>query len=431
MSKTPSLDVTPADPMNDPAALVSIIEQIFDSVLITTTDLEMPGPAIVYANPAFCTKTGYSAAELIGQTPRILQGPGTDRAVLDRLKANLLNGEFFEDSTVNYRKNGEPYMVRWNIRSYFSEPQNRSYYISVQREVTDEVALEQTHQRVVESVVEGIVAVDPSGHVTLVNPAGQTILAKPDQAEWIGEDWQVLFEALSNDDATDLVQPITRVLQTGTTLIRHRSQIERPDGSFLDIEMSVTPLQLSPDSDLGCVIILRDNTDQRRFEKRLWNAANRDALTQAYSRRFGDEIIAREIQRAEADQTPLAIVYFDIDDFKAMNDTHGHDAGDYVLKTLVATVTNRLRQTDYLVRWGGEEFVVILPATTGEMAMTVAEAIRLKVASTELDHGLGHVEISAGVAQYQLHEGFRAWFRRADEALYAAKGAGRNQVHSA
>lgn len=113
------------------------IEQAYGSVLITTAELDLPGPTIVYANAAFCEQSGYTQEELIGQTPRILQGPETDRAVLNRLRTALAQSGAFDGQTINYRKNGTPYRVRWSIRPIRDDQQRITHYISLQSDITD------------------------------------------------------------------------------------------------------------------------------------------------------------------------------------------------------------------------------------------------------------------------------------------------------
>ena len=423
-----TLDEPDAEPLDDPFLTAGIIERLYDSVIITTTDLEAPGPLIVYANPAFCRKTGYSRDELIGQSPRILQGPATERAVIDRLRDNLRTGETFEGETVNYRKSGEPYIVRWNIRPSYSVRTGRSYYVSVQRETTHEVEVNQINDRIVESVAEGIVAIDASGHTRLLNPAARRLLDLPAEQDWLGAQWRDLFTSNQDADPSAFVEPIARVIESGEALSNHRGRWQRRDGSHVDIEMSVTPMTVAEGSGHGCVVIVRDNTLQRRFEQRLWNAANRDVLTNAYNRRFGEEILTREIGLAEQEGVPLSIIYFDIDHFKPINDEYGHGAGDKILMALADCVVQRLRQSDYLIRWGGEEFLIVLPGTPQANAGKVAEALCGRIAATDFEHGPGSITISAGVGEYQPGEGVRDWVNRVDEALYAAKEGGRNRV---
>ncbi|MDR5900301.1 EAL domain-containing protein [Halomonas vilamensis] len=113
------------------------IDQAYGSVLITTAELDLPGPTIVYANAAFCEQSGYTQEELIGQTPRILQGPETDRAVLNRLRTALAQSGAFDGQIINYRKNGTPYRVRWSIRPIRDDQQRITHYISLQSDITD------------------------------------------------------------------------------------------------------------------------------------------------------------------------------------------------------------------------------------------------------------------------------------------------------
>ena len=119
-----------------PPSLKAAIEQSDYAVVITTAELDPPGPAIVHANAAMLSMTGYTREELLGATPRILQGPDTDRAVLDRLVSNLRAGDSFEGCTWNYRKDGTRYQVEWTITRLKDE--DVDYFLSVQRLVTEQ-----------------------------------------------------------------------------------------------------------------------------------------------------------------------------------------------------------------------------------------------------------------------------------------------------
>jgi PAS domain S-box-containing protein len=133
-----------ADPVRpDPALLLAAVEASGEAVVITSADLEEPGPLIEYANPAFAQMTGYAVREAIGRSPRFLQGPKTEAAVIDRMRAALAAGEAFQGEAVNYRKDGSTYVVEWLITP-MRDPDGRiTRWISVQRDVTERHAAEE------------------------------------------------------------------------------------------------------------------------------------------------------------------------------------------------------------------------------------------------------------------------------------------------
>ncbi len=135
-------DMVPVGP-DSPAWLgVAALRFIHESVLVTTTDLEEPGPAIVYVNPAFTKMTGYTAEEVIGRNPRFLQGPKTRRSTLDRLRARLAAGETFEGEDVNYKKDGTEFFIDWYIEPLRDAQGRLTHFLAVQRDVTERRMLE-------------------------------------------------------------------------------------------------------------------------------------------------------------------------------------------------------------------------------------------------------------------------------------------------
>jgi PAS domain S-box-containing protein len=117
--------------------LNSSMASISEPVLITDADLESPGPRIVYANPAFCTMTGYSLHELLGRTPRLLQGPATDPMILEELRTALRDGQNFQGGTINYRKDGTPYEVEWRISPVLDDTGHITHFAAAQRDITE------------------------------------------------------------------------------------------------------------------------------------------------------------------------------------------------------------------------------------------------------------------------------------------------------
>lgn len=155
--------------------------------------------------------------------------------------------------------------------------------------------------------------------------------------------------------------------------------------------------------------------------------ASADPLTGLANRRGGEKDISAEISRARRQNTPLSCVLLDIDHFKEVNDTFGHQAGDYVLREVSALLRRTVRAYDILVRWGGEEFLVVLPGVAHEQALKLAERIRQAIENMPLA-GIGGITASVGVAALGSDYSFDAMFAVADRRLYSAKASGRNTV---
>lgn len=124
----------------------AVIEAAAESILITTTDLEAPGPSILYVNPAFEKMTGWSSADVVGKSPRILQGPKTDLRIFDDLREKLRSGGIWEGRTINYRKNGSEFWMEWSIVPLQDEQGNTYQYVAVQRDISARVKVEQQLQ---------------------------------------------------------------------------------------------------------------------------------------------------------------------------------------------------------------------------------------------------------------------------------------------
>jgi len=168
------------------------------------------------------------------------------------------------------------------------------------------------------------------------------------------------------------------------------------------------------------------------LHERLHEQAMRDELTGLYNRHYVQEWFSLELRRAQRHGRPVGAVMLDIDHFKRFNDTFGHEAGDLVLRELAGVLKRFARQSDVASRYGGEEFLVLLPECPLEAALRKAEQLREEVAKLKLEHNnraLGSVTVSIGVAAFPDHaREAEALVRCADEALYLAKQAGRNRV---
>lgn len=155
-----------------------------------------------------------------------------------------------------------------------------------------------------------------------------------------------------------------------------------------------------------------------------------DQLTGTYSRRYILEELERQVSVSNRHDAPVSLIMFDLDHFKTINDTYGHEVGDRALREAAAAANAQLRDGDMLARIGGEEFLVLLPMTNREAASLLAERLRAKLAATSIDADGSKIVLPAsfGVAELHSDEDFTTWFRRVDGALYQAKANGRNTL---
>ena len=387
--------------------LRSALEQSFNSVLITDAQPGPMGPRIVYANPAFCEMTGYSATELLGQTPRILQGAQTSPEVLQTLRECLQANRFFRGSTVNYRKDGRPYTVEWNISP-----------------VKDEagVTTSQLLAQALNATQDAVMIANAQGEIEFVNH-GFELITGYSRVEALGQNPAMLK---SGEHTEAFYGRLWAAIQSGQTfravfINRHKQ------GHLIHCEETVSPIRDAGGAVTHFVSVIRDQTARAHTEQTLREQATRDPLTDLLNRRAGEWQLERAFLAAREGQKPFCLIMADVDHFKAINDTWGHPAGDQVLQRVAAVLRTGVRATDSVVRWGGEEFLLVLPYCEQAAALLQAERLRERVADAEQGE-MGRVTVSMGVAELQRGETLANLMERVDQALYQAKHAGRNQV---
>ena len=233
----------------------------------------------------------------------------------------------------------------------------------------------------------------------------------------IGEDGSVI--------ETGAILPGSEKLEFELTAGRRSFGRLRLHGSDFDVEERMTAASLA-----GQAVVALENARLHRMVER---QALVDGLTGLANRRQADEMLATELARAERIGGPVGLILADVDDFKAVNDRHGHPTGDMVLRDLAATLRETVREIDTAARWGGEEFAVILPGTDLEGAAQVAERLRVALAEREILSVVGeplHVTASFGAAASNSSTTLAQLVGAADEALYRAKRAGKDRVYA-
>lgn len=411
---------------NPPAQLlVQAVEQAFNAVLITDAAPAPAGPRIIYVNAAFCAMSGYSAAELVGQTPRILQGPLTDRDVLAELRRCLDEGRFFLGSTVNYRKDGSPYWIEWNISPIRDAAGTVTHFVSVQKSLSELVAAQSTSlllSQALDASHDAVLITDQNGVIEYANPAFEAITGYR-VTDVLGRT-PAFLRSGEHDDAfyAALWERLEAGLPFRATFVnRHK------DGHLLHADQTISPVRSRDGSRTHYVSIIKDLTSRVRHEQALREAASLDPLTGLQNRRGGEGLLERAYIGSRESGAPFSVIVADVDHFKAINDTWGHPVGDRVLENVSRLLRACVRATDGVVRWGGEEFLIILPHCDLRAAADQAERIRERVERTPQPEA-GQITLSLGVAQLGAEETVASLIERADRALYQAKRRGRNRV---
>jgi diguanylate cyclase (GGDEF)-like protein/PAS domain S-box-containing protein len=248
---------------------------------------------------------------------------------------------------------------------------------------------------------------------------------------WLAEDVQgrdmSMFLSSENPDRPQIDLLLAEARRTGS-VETEGWRLKRDKSRFWGNSV-ITALPDEGGKVRGFVVVSRDITERKRTEDDMKLLATVDPLTGAYNRRQGDALLAAEFARRARNGRDFAVLMLDIDHFKAVNDRFGHEAGDAVLCAMVRDGQKALRAVDMLVRWGGEEFLSVLPDTDADAAMVAAERMRAALAATEVSASGTTIRFTASIGvALPLTENSGELLRRADLALYAAKAAGRNRV---
>jgi diguanylate cyclase (GGDEF)-like protein len=205
---------------------------------------------------------------------------------------------------------------------------------------------------------------------------------------------------------------------------------------LVDISATISPIFDTHGKIVGVSKIARDITERikateelKRLNEILVRQATSDPLTGIANRTKFNEVLEIEMARSRRFALPLSLIMIDIDRFKTINDTYGHNAGDNVLREFASRVSKSIRKNDLFSRWGGEEFMILVMNVTRSGSVIFAEKLRHEIEAFDFSP-VGYITCSFGVAAFEKEDTSDSFMKRADIALYRAKAAGRNRVES-
>lgn len=411
---------------------------------------------IQWANSSFGSLTGFDPKEAIGKNPGLLTKSGKhDREFYKDLWDTILSGKIWHNELINRRKDGSLYFEEMTITPLRNFEGEISHFIAVKQDITErkqvEEALiksEQQYRTLFENMPIGLYRTSADGRILDANIALINMFAYPDRSTLLA----MRAEDLYADP--ELNNKFKSVISEKGMLSAFESEFRRYDQQTFWAEDYVHVIRDEAGNPLYFEGSLINITDRRKAEDDLRQAnqslqlahselqqmflheqvlARTDSLTGQTNRRYFFEIAMREFDVSIRYHRPLTIILFDIDGFKHVNDTFGHAIGDTLLIQVAQATATQVRSVDVLARYGGDEFIILLPETNAEQAFLIAERVRESVAITrmETENSPFVVTLSVGVAEivYEPYDmSIEDVIRRADEALYKAKKNGRNHT---
>ncbi len=298
-------------------------------------------------------------------------------------------------------------------------------FVEVQRSIEKQ---RENLAAILESVGEGVYGVDNDGRITFMNPAALKLLGMHDAGTLFGVSANECFHVNNPGAGRDSLK---EAYYTGKKLKGWETHFRRQGGKEIPVDCTLHPLTINETKE-GSVIAFRDISERKMLEEKLRWQATHDHLTGLYNRRYFESYLEKEINNVKRSGIISALVYLDLDRFKYVNDTAGHEVGDRILVHLSQLINKSVRRFDIVARIGGDEFALILKNVDASVAVRISEEIRVSLSKMRIHHeeNVYHINASFGVAMLDL-ETLTAGdtMANADIACHISKRTGRNSVH--
>ncbi len=412
-----------------------LFENVVDGVYIASRDGQL-----IAANPALVEMLGYESADELksaGPTTKHYVNPIDRERVFARLEAEGLVKNF------EYRlrrKDGREIVVLENSRAVLDENGVVIAHEGTITEITDRKVAEtrifeekERAQVTLQSIGDGVISTDANGKVDYINPVAQDLTGW-DVRSARGQPITEIMTIVNERTRATVDNPVVRCLSDGrvVTLAENSILITR-NGDEIPVQDSAAPIRDRIGNIIGSVMVFHDVSKETRLFRQLSYQASHDALTDLINRREFENQLATSLDNIRNNpDTTHALLYLDLDQFKVINDTFGHTAGDALLRQLTELFHEKIRSTDTLARLGGDEFGILLERCSEQRAVEVAESIRDAVEGYRFEWkgSFTSVRCSIGVVIVTGADADVAGLMSsADVACYSAKDMGRNQVH--
>jgi len=370
---------------------------------------------------------GYARDEVVGKMPvEAFIAPACKPIAAMRLEA-IRRGQVLPPQDADLlAKDGRLVSVRLTSMPVFDEQGRFIASRTAVMNISDMKALASRLDKQ-QAINQAIVRNSPNG-LLLYTADGQCVLANESVAEMVGADVETLLKQNFMQIESWRLSGLRDAALAALDGVRTQRQISSVSTFGKQVECLVTLMPLDAGGERMVLAVVRDVSELVRANKELARLARQDGLTGLANRLAADEQLHQELSRSRRSGAHFSVLLLDVDHFKRVNDTHGHDVGDQVLKSVAWRLKDAVRASDFVARFGGEEFLIILPDTAMAEAVAVAEKIRATMEAAPFQV-VGQVTVSVGVSQASAASArVEDVVRLADQALYASKHAGRNCV---
>lgn len=395
------------------------VEQSPVSIVITSTE-----PVIEYANPQFFRTTGYTPEEVLGSNPRVLQSGQTAQSTYMAMWAALSAGQMWQGEFINRRKDDSLYIESATVAPLIDATGRTTHYMGIKQDITAQRTAENALRlmaNVVAQTHDGVMVCDAQQHIVDVNPAFTRITGYT-EAEVLGRKPSLLSAGSKNRGQYPDMEVALRTHGHWQGELWNR----RSDGSVYAIACTLDTVCDDTGEITHYINVFSDVTERKHQSEHLELLAHFDPLTHLPNRTLLADRLTQAMARVQPEQQQqLAVCFMDLDGFKAVNDAHGHEAGDELLIVVARRLQAHVRTDDTVARQGGDEFVILLNSQS-DLAECECAVGRLLQAVREpiVVHG----GASIGIALYpQDASNAETLLRYADQAMYQAKQGGRNR----
>ncbi len=315
------------------------------------------------------------------------------------------------------------------------ELQQREVHRALARAKQSELALfkeKELAEVTLHSITDAVITTDDKARINFINPVAESILGW-DKADARGKLICEIFQLVDENNCKAIKNPLERLL-SNKQIVEQKVDTALKDrtGKLISVELSVAPMKNQDDQLMGSVIVFQDISEAQRMSRQLSYQASHDELTALFNRRIFEQRLEELLSDAWDEGNEHVLCYLDLDQFKVVNDTFGHMAGDELLRQLSIELSNSIRESDLLARLGGDEFGILLENCALEQAEKLADSIRENIKNYRFvwENRIFEVGVSIGVvAINKTSKKLSDILSAADLACYAAKESGRNRIH--